>query len=68
MKNLDDVINIFIGEENDKDLRSAFDGPKRHNYGTGIDILVVQFYGNTIKSGNKLFMREINQNKIQTHL
>ena len=49
---------MFLENKEDEVLRSAESILKRENAGTGIDILVMSFYGKTYKSGNQFFMRE----------
>ena len=58
MQDLDDLIEIFPEEANDEYFRSAENRPKRQNYGTRIDQLIMSFDGNTYNSGNKIFMGE----------
>ena len=69
MQEVDDIIEMFPGEENDegsrrspeeandKDLRIAKSRPMRQNAGTVVDLLVMSFGGNTYNSGKQLFMR-----------
>ena len=46
-------------EEKDNEvLRSAESISKMDNDGTGIDLLVIYFYGKIYKSGKRVFMRE----------
>ena len=57
MQDLDEVVEMFPEEANDKKFRSAKNRPKRQNSGIGIDRLVVSFDGKTYKLGKQLFMR-----------
>ena len=58
MQDLDDVIKMFPEGASDEVLRSSENRPKRDNFGSGIESLVMSFDEKTYKSVNKLFTRE----------